>query len=448
MEMSRAPFKKYTKKPKTSASRTKYYDNHTLYVTSGVAKETQLYDSLQRAIEEGELKLNHERLVQFAMEKNITDGIEIPIFREDIETLRSRLNEMFKRGELDCAPPKYCSLNKNVRVNLIVNKNGEYYGFGYIRVASEEVYWMLLGRNPDGSERIREYPDPNWSPPDPKPTISLEEEQEKFSQMNWYEIIKEEDKYVQPIIRESLPPLMTVPGYEYDPIQYKHLQEIASSEGKRPENIPTVGYFEFSRAYARDLPTEKTKNILCARQVPSWIPLGEFKRIFNFYTTSSNTEYPKVKFVDKKTDTGKVVFIVFDPTTKDAVFALLMTRKVRIIHPSKPELECTLIFDHAYSNIGKSPGNSQPNPLQRSQRTQRSQREPRRNKDPNIRRRNISNPTLGQSGNRTNRDRSGNRNTRDSRDRSGNRNSRDRRDDRTKEDDVDLSKYNYTRKQN
>ena len=41
-----------------------------------------------------------------------------------------------------------------------------------------------------------------------------------------------------------------------------------------------MGYFEFSRAYTRDIEPGKMPHILCARQVPDWIPAIAFKQIF------------------------------------------------------------------------------------------------------------------------------------------------------------------------
>jgi len=292
-----------------SINRPKYYDNHTLYVTSGVAREEQLYKVLKAAIKEREDKTN---------------------------------------TNLQC----------DIKVNLIVNKNKEYYGFGYVRVSSESVYWMLLGRNPDGTDRVVEYPDPNWLPP-----TSSEKVDNNLSEMSWFEIAQEEDKLIQPIIKENLGPLMIIPGYKYDETQYKHLQDMAKLDKKDPTKVPTTGYFEFARAYTRDVEPGKISNVLCARQVPDWIPAAAFKNIFKPYASNLSKEittenndtdnYPTVKLIENKKD-DRTVFITFDPSTKDANFSLLMTRKVRIKHPERPELKCVIIFDHAYEQ-GKAP---------------------------------------------------------------------------------------------
>ena len=255
---------------------------------------------------------------------------------------------------------------------------------------------MLLGRNPDGSERVREYLDPNWVPPSEQ-NISEQDQDE----MSWFEIAQEEDKHVQPIIREDLGPLMVIPGYVYDEKQYQHLQDVAIKTGKDPSKVPTMGYFEFSRAYSRDVEKGKEANVLCARQIPDWIPSIAFKNIFSIYSnvnnlggnllnpsiaTQNQESYPIVTMINSKKEAGRTVLVTFDPTTKDAIFALLMTRKVRIVHPKYDkkssgtinldgkvykisELKCTLIFDHAYEyDIRSSSNNSVNNSNSRFQR--------------------------------------------------------------------------------
>ena len=359
-----------------SNTRLKYFDTHTLYVTSGVAREEQLYIALRIAIKNGEERLYNEDLEDFIFDLDESDLLKS---LGSWETLMEKNNLIVsKLIELDRTPPEKTSLECRIRVNLIVNKNGDYYGFGYIHVSKEEVYWMLLGKNPDGTDRVLEYLDPEWLPPLPKPKLTEEEEQERYSNMKWYEIAEEEDKYVHPVIKQVLKPLMTVPGYKYDEMQYKHLQEIALEKEKDPTKVPEMGYFELSRAYARDVELGKMTNVLCARQVPEWIPSIAFKSIFKGYASDPTTKilqkkstdqrkqqgegdgdagrvpedvydsYPFVSLIEGKKDGGKIVFVTFEPDTRDAIFALLMTRKVHIVHPRNSKLRCTLIFDHAY----------------------------------------------------------------------------------------------------
>lgn len=263
----------------------RFYDTHTIYCDSGVASASQISTCLKKAI------LQAEKILK---------------------------------------KPTNC----RYKINLLVNKEGEYFGYGYIWVSSEEIYWMLLGRNPDGTERIREYPDPNWTPPDRKATSQGEK--------NWIDMVEDEDAYIQPMIKEILPPLITIPGYEYDEDQLVHLEEL-NEDGKE---IPKIGYFEISRGYALDAPPGTLRHKICARNVPNWIPENVFKNIFSFYVRDSGDEYPKVNIVNTKK--GKIVFISFEVGKKDALFTLLMTKKITIVNPQNKSQKSTLVFTHAF----------------------------------------------------------------------------------------------------
>jgi len=467
-------------------NRVKYFDTHTLYVTSGVARVEQLYKSLRIAIKNGEENLYHEDLEKFISSNNININKDL---ESDNTVLLSDQNKQIveKLVQLGHTPPEKKCLECKIRVNLIVSKNGDYFGFGYIHVSKEEVYWMLLGKNPDGTDRVLEYLDPDWVPPLPKPKLTAEEEEERFSSMKWYEIAEEEDKYIHPTIRQVLGPLMVLPGYEYDDMQYRHHQEIAKREGKDPSKVPLTGYFELSRAYARDVDPGKMHNVLCARQVPDWIPPVAFKQIFRDYASDNITQilvkgsnynnsdtdnnnndtnenenendnisdnddkndnndnknddntgdsydtYPFINLIDGKKETGRIVFITFDYNTKDAIFALLMTRKVTITHPKNPNLTCTLIFDHAYEK-GRNQDRSDRSFSDRSDRSfsdrnkyDRSDRFDRTNRNNSDR----------NNSHRTNRNNSTDKN----------RNGSDKTN-RIKpipRDDIDISKYNYTK---
>ena len=317
-------------------NRSKYYDNHTLYVTSGVARKDQLYNSLKSAVKNGENNLYIETL-----RNHLKLSVNQPLNKSIKE-----LEKMCKDNNVSL--PKKINLETEIRVNLIVDKEGDYFGFGYIHVTNENVYWMLLGKNPDGSDRLHEYSDPNWVAP--VDNLTVDEKKEKYSTMKWYEITDEEDKAVCPTIKEILSPLMPIPGYKYDKIQYQHLNNVA----RDGDEIQEYGYFELSRAYARDNDPSKVGNVLCSRKIPTWIPEFVFKYKFEVYANDSKGKYPIVNMKEGRNETGNIVFVEFDPNTKDAIFALLMTRKVHIIHPKNPNLKCSLIFDHAYDQQQKS----------------------------------------------------------------------------------------------
>jgi hypothetical protein len=325
----------------------KLFDEHTLYVVSGVAKKEQLYNALRKAIKQSEERLDNERLKEYLENKNdmFVESINPTLsLSNKNKIIREYLSRNYKKV------PKKKTFECDIDVNVLIDRNGVYYGFCYVFVSNDEVYWMLLGRNPDGGERVLEYLDPEWIPPLPR----SEKEPERVI-TDWYEMTLEEDKYIHPTIRESLEPLLIVPGYKYDKKQLTHLQTIAIQDNEDPLEVPNMGYFEISRAYSKDVPCDKMRNVLCARRVPNWITKDMLKEIFKRYATTGKVtadgdSYPLISLVEGKTDNNNIVFVTYDSESTDAIFALLMTRKIIKKHPKNPNIKAMLIFDHAFEN--------------------------------------------------------------------------------------------------
>ena len=284
----------------------RYYDNHTLFVETGVATEEQLSISLNLAIKEVEKKL----------------GKKFP-----------------------CC----------YKINLI-QKNGTYCGIGYIRVTNPEIYWMLTGRNPNGTPRIKEYVDPTWE----KNNENNENNEECES---WAEIAENEEA---PIIREEYEPLMKLPGYKYNKKQIEHLRK-----SKPNEKITKMGYFKIGRAYSNSVKSDRIENILYSRYVPEWIPNSVFKNIFKKYVTDKDIKLQMendkgsvpliIRYSGRRNKKGErmdTVYIIFDPKTHDGAFARIMQLKTKIVHPKNKNLSNEILFDYAYKSdrnlIGKN----------------------------------------------------------------------------------------------
>ena len=343
-----------------------FYDEHTLYVTSGVATQEQLHTALLKAIKQGETNYYNEVLVNSLYDIYISDDDEdeLDYFFETLDEMSTiDENKLFKNKiiELGEKPPKKEIFPTDVDVNLIMRRDGSYFGFGYIRVSNEKVHSMLLGKNPDGEERINEYEDPNWIPPLPK---SIHEDTD-MDGWTWFEMDQDVRKYMHPTITEELKSLTTIPGYEYNKIQFQHLQDLAVKEGNDPSSVPKIGHFEISQAYVKRVDSGKMPNVLCARKVPDWFREMEFKNRFKRYASDPRKRvltkdkkmdsYPMINLIKK--NNANIAFITFDPAGKDASFSLLMTRKVTI--NTRNNKSCSFIFDHAYenSNNGNNRGN-------------------------------------------------------------------------------------------
>lgn len=294
---------------------TKYYTNtNLLYVKSGVASNDQLAQSMRKALADVSKKLDRKVVCTF-------------------------------------------------KPNLIVGRNNVYYGFGYIWVTNPEVYHMLLGRNPDGSERVEYIDDLNWEEPEESLNDALKKTE--FSG-NWADDSSLEEsitsQYQRPQFRKVLSPLMVLPGYSYDKEQLKHIAKIKDEDENSPyqpeenKSEDVLGYFSLSPAFVKDPDPKYCANVLCTRNVPDWVTESMLKTEFTPYASDSKNKvlrkvkgqkiedtYPFVTINDKR-----VAFITFDPDTRDASFCVLMTKRVILTSGRK---ECMLVFNFSYRSL-------------------------------------------------------------------------------------------------
>lgn len=289
----------------------RYYDHHTLYVETGVAHRHQV----------------------------------VEVFAEAI-----------KRLDIPC----------KFKVNLVETKSG-YCGYAYVWISSPQVYNALLGRNLDGSERVEWYDDPNWK----SPTKPLEDALDELETSDsWVDMIEDEDNvrklYKCPKLKKDLPSLVSIPGYKYDEEQMSYLEMKAMNVSEEDEKInlnslPRNGFVEISPASLRNIEDNLCPNVIMARKIPRWISEDTLKGIFAEYASDSKTPhrrnikgqsslvtFPYVVITIQKE--SRTAYINFDPSTNDARFALLMTRKLRIIDPESRYPATTLIFNHSYFN--------------------------------------------------------------------------------------------------
>lgn len=290
--------------PKSSA---RHMNNHNIYVVAGEATEQQLIESTK-------------------------------IFKK-------QLCEMFPdKGYDKC----------EIIVNLVTDKEGNSFRHAYVWVSNIEVYYIISGHNPDGTERF---------------IIKDEETKEEpeeinFDDMDWSDMMSEEIKKETKVkIKEELPPILSLPGYEYTPSQYERVKETLRSEAlsnNKPfdeSSVPKFGYFAASRARAGNVSSEYNQCILRSI-IPNWVTKEMIKSVFDKYSTDKTRSKdgqlcPKVsssKFIKKDYTTGKtsedktqyVVLVEFSGSTNDAIFALQMTRKVKFTNPISKEDKITI----------------------------------------------------------------------------------------------------------
>lgn len=174
------------------------------------------------------------------------------------------------------------------KVNTIINKAGKYIGVSYIYINNSEVYHMLCGRNPDGTER-KEY---------------FTYEKGESQSDSWADMAEDEE-----VVPVYLPSLMMISNYETEP------------------------------AFVMDVPEIFRANVLCSRDIPDVLSKEDIRLAVIQFTESDKT-YPHVEI------SRNIAFITFDPKTRSAQFALLMIKRLKVVKDNKPYY---LGFCHAFN---------------------------------------------------------------------------------------------------
>lgn len=247
----------------------------------------------------------------------------------------------------------------------------EHAGCTFVWVSSPSVYYAFTGRNLDGTERAEYIPDENWSPPGTPLEKEIEKMESSSPCLTWAEMGDLEDRkielealYVRPIIKKSLPPLITNLKYRYNKEQKEHWGKIEASI-----SIPDFGSFVIYPSHASDINENLCPYTLTCKKLPDFVNEKNLKAIFRNYasdpfrkTIRKNKEnlvfdtYPYVVIVEReyKIDNSitrnRVAFITFDSNTNDARFALQMIKRLEITDPSDITRKEVIYFDHSYNN--------------------------------------------------------------------------------------------------
>lgn len=201
-----------------------------------------------------------------------------------------------------------------ININLVQRYTGEYIGYAFVYVSNPAVYYALLGKNIDGTERIEYIDDPEW----------VKTKNNSLELITSWADMADEDQC--PKIKNSLDPLATLDNYDYDEQQQKH--EESSSE--------TYGTFECSPAFIKENDFEPLEN--CKLYV-SVLPNDNKENLDYLYdlfapyaATTSEKENKKIHFPRieiRNTETSCYAIVTYS-NPYDAAFALLMLQKMRI----------------------------------------------------------------------------------------------------------------------
>ena len=274
------------------AYRPDIYDDHTLYVRCGNATSKQVEDAFHQALK---------------MQPNYKTDIIVQIVENR-----------------DCLP----------------------LGYAFVYISNPEVYYMFLGKNPDGSDRIKyvdcvsntkkencekEIVSKDWA--DIAEPISIAEK--SWSEYGVYHDKESSSKCTKAQkIKVTDDPLLQLPVIHFD-----NQKIVMSVDRAKANNIDEQ----------RHMP-----NILKCKNLPNWVTKSMLKEKFSPFASKnkkSEANYPIVNIDDSRN--GRNAFITFDPKTHDAYFALHMTKKTTFVHEyflagvSKTE-KVVLMFGHSF----------------------------------------------------------------------------------------------------
>lgn len=287
----------------TSVSR--YPDDHTLYVTSGASNNEDLVRNVSRAL---------------------------------------RTFEGTTKKKYPC----------DIISNLVFDRENVPYGFGYLYVSNTQVYNMLLGKNPDGSERT-----------------SIVEKKGKtvFTPDDGVEWIEDWSQDERELAVKELPKLLNPARHEYTPKQKITFQRLITKiNSSEKQHIPPDYFhpdgceFVFERAHVKPVSVQYSLNILCGRKIPVWLSPEIVYNIFRRFISDKRVK-KKVRVKNRFTEVPYPVvtinrksglcFVEFNPLSRDAQFALLMTTKVVFRNHKKSSQSSVVMFTHSFKTKRK-----------------------------------------------------------------------------------------------
>ena len=289
-------------------------NDHCAYVVTGVATQEQIRNSINMAVVE--------------YNKRVDPSEQIPRSPFMINIVKGRPRNDSKGPEIS-------------------------YGYAYVWFMNKKMARLICGLNPDGTERVEEIDDPNWSPQKETTTTTSD---------RWADWCDEEDQTVCPKIRNHLPTLMPVPPYKYTEEQMQRVKEIIEKSPGESSMNPEEGFLEFSMACAKPIPPNYVPNVIHSRNLPSWVTEEQLKQMFQPFVSNKNSKYtvvghdgkkiresyPKVT-IEMSTKGSRIGYVEFEPRSFDANFALLMMTKTTLTKSVGGE-SVQVVFSHPWKD--------------------------------------------------------------------------------------------------
>lgn len=255
-----------------------------------------------------------------------------------VEQIRTSFSQALLKYKREVDPKFQC----RTKVNLLETRDGKSIGVAFVYLTNPAAYYLFLGKNADGSDRIQYVDDETWVPPVSGETTNKSGWSSVDQEIDWGDLSDENDC---PKIASQQEPLMVLPPYKLSPEQIEQeRQNIIEDNLGKPDFDETLvkvseeGYYGVDRAFSFVVDKTFMPNILKTSSVPPWISKEDLKSEFrNFATDSITLQERQVKGITIKEsfpyvniNDGRVAFVIFDPSTNDAYFALHMMKKTTI----------------------------------------------------------------------------------------------------------------------
>jgi hypothetical protein len=272
----------------------------------------------------------------------------------EIRFLRIASGELDKKqisDALNVCVKKLKNVNKTIKkcdiyVNVVETKDKSKFGYSYAWVRNVQVYYALIGKNFDGTDRIKIIDDENWV----KPEGDMDDEIDECGD-DWGKMADVEQKYERPKIEIKEDPLVIPPGTKYSKAQIEILKE------KKGDDFGgTIGFLEITPMYVTINPDEEKTNKLYSKDVKGWVTEEMLHNFFDKFVpnidqavkTKQNTSDPCIKInLDKRGYSS--VQISFSSTNKNiAYFLVKLLKKISLRNPETNEEE-TIIFSQSRS---------------------------------------------------------------------------------------------------
>jgi len=190
-------------------------------------------------------------------------------------------------------------------INVVKNRSDDHLGYSYIWTDKIEIYNLFCSLNLDGSERIREYEDPNWEAPE---KIDLNQCDD------WSLLAEEHENQTCPVIKELLPPLIDIEYYTPGDYQTRI----------GPMKLGKIG-----------------KNTIYSKNIEPWINekilryhIGFFEKDKSKYNNKGRQYY--YPLINIRNNTVNIVFSPKNPYT--ASFLINVIKKINIKYNNKEKL--------------------------------------------------------------------------------------------------------------